>query len=99
MTSDKRMFRTPTDVQRVDFITEIKDYGKVNTECLIPYWRMISLRGTLIDYGRYFDEESQKKLLERENHVIEQPDSNKRLYRVQNYKATLSDLNKLIIKE
>ena len=99
MPFDKKMFWTPTDVQRVDFITEIKDYGKVDMESLIPYWRMISLRGTLIDYGRYFDKEAQKMLLEREGHVIEQPDSNKRLYRVQNYKAALFDLNKLIIKE
>lgn len=60
---------------------------------------MISLRGMLIDYGHYFDKEAQKELLEREGHVIEQPDPNKRLYRVQNYKAALFDLNKLIIKE
>ncbi len=65
----------------------------------LPYWHMISLRGMLIDYGHYFDKEAQKELLEREGHVIEQPDPNKRLYRVQNYKAALFDLNKLIIKE
>ena len=83
----------------MDFITEIKDYGKADTNSLIPYWRIISLRGMLIDYGRYFDKETQKILLEREGHVIEQPDPNKRLYRVQNYKAALFDLNKLIINE
>ncbi len=99
MPFDKRMFWTPADVQRVDFITEIKDYGKVDTESLIPYWRMISFRGTLIDYGRYFDKEAQKTLLEQEGHVIEQPDLNKRLYRVQNYKAALFDLSRLIINE
>lgn len=99
MPFDKRMFWRPTDVQRVDFITELKDYGKADTNSLIPYWRMISLRGMLIDYGRYFDKETQKMLLEREGHVIEQPDPNKRLYRVQNYKAALFDLNKLIINE
>lgn len=53
----------------------------------------------LIDYGRYFDKEAQKALLEREGHIIEQPDPNKHLYRVQNYKAELFDLNKLIINE
>ena len=99
MPFDKRMFWRPTDVQRVDFITEIKDYGKADTNSLIPYWRIISLRGMLIDYGRYFDKETQKVLLEREGHVIEQPDPNKRLYRVQNYKEALFDLNKLIINE
>lgn len=60
---------------------------------------MISLKGTLIDYGRYFDKEGQKILLEREGHVIEQPNSNKRLYQVKNYKAALFDLDKLIIRE
>ena len=99
MPFDKRMFWTPANVQRVDFITELKDYGKADTDSLIPYWRLISLRGMLIDYGNYFDKETQKTLLEREGHVIEQPDHNKRLYRVQNYKAALFDLNKLIIKE
>lgn len=99
MPFDKRMFWTPTDVQRVDFITELKDYGKVDVGSLIPYWRLISLRGMLIDYGRYFDKETQKTLLEREGHMIEQPDPNKRLYRVQNYKAALFDLNKLIINK
>lgn len=99
MPFDKKMFWTPPDVQRVDFITEIKDYGKADTESLIPYWRLISLRGMLIDYGHYFDKEAQKMLLEREGHVIEQPDLNKRLYRVQNYKAALFDLGKLIILE
>ena len=99
MPFDKRMFWTPADVQRVDFITELKGYGKADTDSLIPYWRLISLRGMLIDYGNYFDKETQKTLLEREGHVIEQPDPNKRLYQVQNYKAALFDLNKLIIKE
>ncbi|WP_300758153.1 MGMT family protein [uncultured Oscillibacter sp.] len=99
MPFDKRMFWMATDVQRIDFITELKDYGKADTDSLIPYWRLISLRGMLIDYGNYFDKETQKTLLEREGHVIEQPDHNKRLYRVQNYKAALFDLNKLIIKE
>jgi len=99
MPFDKRILWTPADVQRVDFITELKDYGKADTDSLIPYWRLISLRGMLIDYGNYFDKEAQKTLLEREGHVIEQPDSNKRLYRVRNYKAALFDLNKLIIKE
>ena len=99
MPFDKKMLWKPTDVRRVDFITEIKDYGKVDTESLIPYWRIISFRGMLIDYGHYFDKEKQKDILEREGHVIEQPDPNKRSYRVQNYKAALFDLNKLIINE
>ena len=99
MPFDKRMFWRPTDVQRVDFITELKEYGNADTENLIPYWRMISPRGVLLDYGRYYTKETQKILLEREGHVIEQPDPNKRLYRVQNYKDALFDLNKLIIRE
>ena len=95
---DKRVLWTPADVQRVDFITDLKSY-RYDKESLIPYWRMISLRGMLIDYGRYFDKEAQKELLEKEGHVIEQPDPNKRLYRVRNYKAALFDLDKLIINE
>ena len=99
MPFDKKWFWTPADVQRVDFITELKDYREPDEENLIPYWRMISLRGMLIDYGCYFDKEAQKELLEQEGHVIEQPNPNRRLYRVQNYKAALFDLDKLIINE
>ena len=99
MPFDKKLFWTPADVQRVDFITDLKEYGRPDEGILIPYWRMISLRGMLIDCGRYFDKETQKELLEREGHVIEQPSPNKRLYRVKNYKAALFDLDKLIIKE
>ena len=98
---DKKLFWKPADIQRVDFITDLKSFRKNtgNLDDLIPYWRMISLKGTLIDFGRYFDKETQKTLLEREGHMIEQPDPNKRLYRVQNYKAALFDLNKLIINK
>ena len=99
MPFDKKLFWRPADVQRVDFITDLKEYGRPDEGILIPYWRMISLRGMLIDCGRYFDKETQKELLEREGHVIEQPNPNRRLYRVQNYKAALFDLDKLIIKE
>ena len=99
MPFDKKLFWTPADVQRVDFITDLKEYGRPDEGIMIPYWRMISLRGMLIDCGRYFDKETQKELLEREGHVIEQPNPNRRLYRVQNYKAALFDLDKLIIKE
>lgn len=99
MPFDKRMFWTPTDVQRVDFITELKDYGKADTDSLIPYWRIISPNGTLVDFGRYCDKETQKMMLEQEGHVIDQPNPNRQFYRVQNYKASLFDLNKLIIKE
>ena len=99
MPFDKKLFWTPADVQRVDFITDLKEYGEPDEGSLIPYWRIISLRGMLIDCGRYFDKETQKELLEREGHVIEQPSPNKRLYRVKNYKAALFDLDKLIINE
>lgn len=95
---DKKVFWEPTDVQRVDFITELNTY-RYDKESLIPYWRLISPNGTLVDFGRYCDKETQKMMLEQEGHVIEQPDPNKRLYRVQNYKSVLFDLNKLIIKE
>ena len=101
MPFDKQMFWTPTDIQRVDFISDLKSYRKVehNLEDLIPYWRMISPKGTLIDFGRYFDKETQKELLEQEGHIIVQANPNRRTYRVENYKAALFDLNKLIINE
>lgn len=95
---DKRVLWTPADVQRVDFITDLKSY-RYDKESLIPYWRIISPNGTLVDFGRYCDKETQKMMLEQEGHVIDQPNPNRRLYRVQNYKAALFDLNKLIIKE
>ncbi len=95
---DKRVLWTPADVQRVDFITDLKSY-RYDKESLIPYWRIISPNGTLVDFGRYCDKETQKTMLEQEGHVIDQPNPNRRLYRVQNYKAALFDLNKLIIKE
>lgn len=95
----KKMIWMSHAVQRVDFITELKDYGKDNMDDLVPYWRMISPRGMLIDYGRYFDKETQKELLEQEGHVIVQSNPNKRMYRVQNYKTALFDLDKLMFKE
>lgn len=95
---DKRVLWEPTDVQRVDFITELNTY-RYDKESLIPYWRIISPNGTLVDFGRYCDKETQKMMLEQEGHVIEQPNPNRRLYRVQNYKSALFDLNKLIINE
>ena len=96
---DKRALWTPTDVQRVDFITDLKSYGSDNMETLIPYWRIISPNGTLTDFGPICDKETQKTMLEREGHVIVQPNPNRRLYRVQDYKAALFDLDKLIINE
>ena len=99
MPFDKRIFWTPTDVQRVDFFTDLKSYGSDNTETLIPYWRLIDPNGTLVDFGRICDKETQKIMLEREGHVIVQPNPNRRLYRVQDCKAALFDLNKLIINE
>ena len=96
---DKRLFWKPTDVQRVDFVTELRNCEKADIENLIPYWRIISHNGTLVDFGRFCDKETQKDFLEREGHVVVQPDPNKRLYRVQNYRAALFDLDKLIISE
>lgn len=95
---DKRVLWEPADVQRVDFITELNSY-RYDKETLIPYWRIISPNGTLVDFGRYCDKETQKMMLEQEGHVIEQPNPNRRLYRVRDYKAALFDLNKLIINE
>ena len=40
---DKKLFWMPADVQRVDFITDLKEYGKPDEGILIPYRRMISL--------------------------------------------------------
>lgn len=101
MPFDKKLFWKPADIQRVDFITDLKSFRKNtgNLDDLIPYWRMISLKGTLIDFGRYFDKETQKELLEQEGHIIVQANPNRRTYRVENYKAALFDLNKLIINE
>jgi len=97
---DKRVLWEPTDVQRVDFISDLRSYGSDGEwENLIPYWRLISPRGMLVDFGRYCSKETQKEFLEREGHVIVQPNSERRLYRVQDYKAALFDLNKLIITE
>jgi len=96
---DKRVLWKPTDVQRVDFIDDLNFYGSNDWESLIPYWRLISPRGTLVDFGRYCTKETQKEFLEREGHVIVQPNPDRRLYRVQNYKKLLFDLDRLIIKE
>ncbi len=52
-----------------------------------------------MDFGRYCTKETQKEFLEREGHVIVQPNPNRRLYRVQNYKEVLFDLDRLIINE
>lgn len=95
---DRRVLWEPANVQRVDFITEFISY-RYDKENLIPYWRIISPNGTLVDFGRYCDKETQKMMLEQEGHVIEQPNPNRRLYRVQNYKTAFFDLRKLIILE
>ena len=47
----------------------------------------------------FFNKEKQKDLLEKEGHVIVQPNPDRRAYQVQNYKAALFDLDRLIIKE
>jgi len=96
---DKRVLWKPTDVQRVDFITDLKSYGGDDKENLIPYWRIISQNGTLVDFGRICDKETQKAMLEWEGHVIVQPNPDRRLYRVKDYKAALFDLDRLIINE
>ncbi len=96
---DKRVLWKPTDVQRVDFIDDLKSYPDIDEKNIIPYWRLISPRGTLVDFGRYCTKETQKEFLEREGHVIVQPNPNRRLYRVQNYKEVLFDLDRLIINE
>lgn len=107
----KTVLWQPTDVQRVDFISELQEYCRAKSasdphgvklshlEDCIPYWRIISERGALVDFGTYCDKETQKELLEQEGHVILQPDPNKRVYKVQNYKEALFDLDKLIINE
>ena len=79
--------------------SDLKSYDSDNTETLIPYWRLIDPNGTLVDFGRICDKETQKIMLEREGHVIVQPNPNRRLYWVQDYKAALFDLDKLIINE
>lgn len=96
---DKRVLWKPADVQRVDFIDDLNSYGNDDWESLIPYWRIISPNGTLVDFGRICDKETQKTMLEREGHVIVQPNPDRRLYRVQNYKQALFDLDRLIINE
>ena len=99
MPYSKKFFWSATDVQRVDHITELRSYGTTALENMVPYWRLVSLRGMLMDYGHFFNKEKQKNLLEKEGHVIVQPNPDRRAYKVQNYKAALFDLDRLIIKE
>lgn len=95
----RTIFWKPADVWRVDTLKELRAYGKAEDKAWIPYWRIISKTGMLIDFGQYYSKEMQKELLERENHTIIQPNLEKRLYRVVNYKDALFDLGKLIINE
>lgn len=99
MPFDRTLFWKPTDVQRVDTLGELNSYLKIDDKGAIPYWRIISKTGALVDFGQYSSKETQKAHLEREGHTIVQPNPEKRLYRVVNYKDALFDLNKLVIKE
>lgn len=45
MPFDKRMFWTPVDVQRVDFIDDLKSYRNDDWESIIPYWRLRAYPG------------------------------------------------------
>lgn len=98
------IFRTvlwsPADVQRIDFIDDLSSLA-ADDDNRVPYWRIVSQRGYLIDLGngRYSSKESQKSRLEREGHAVVRPNPEKRMYRVPNYKASLFDLNRLIINE
>lgn len=71
----------------------------MDEESRIPYWRIVSSTGALVDFGHYYGKETQKELLEIEGHVIVQPNPNRRLYRVQSYQAAFFDLDKLVINK
>ena len=96
---DKRFFFRSTDVRRVDFITEMNDSLTSNSDNWIPYWRLISQRGCLMDFGHFSSKESQRDALEREGHVILQPNPKVRRYVVRDYKNALMNLDRLIISE
>lgn len=92
---------TPADVTRVDTILDFASLPNVDESNFIPYWRLISTRGHLIDFGYagLWTKERQKEMLEHEGHTIIKMANGNRSYKVQNYKNALLDLNSLIIKE
>ncbi len=96
---DRKFFFQPANVQRVDFITDMLDNKRDSESDWIPYWRLISQRGCLMDFGCYMTKETQREALEREGHVIIQSNPNLRRYMVKDYKNALMDLDRLIITE
>lgn len=96
---DRKYFFHSANVRRVDFITDMNDSRVEDKDDRIPYWRLISRRGCLIDFGHYTTKEAQRDALEGEGHVIIQPNPKIRRYVVRDYKNALMDLDRLIIME
>lgn len=96
---NKKLLFHPANVQRIDFWSDMDTLHSVNEEHLIPYWRIISMRGSLIDFATYYSIEVQKLLLEQEGHTILQSNRILRKYVVENYQDALFNLDRLIINE
>ena len=60
---------------------------------MIPYWRIVSSRGYLMDYGQYHTKEAQAEILTTEGFEIIQNRSNQRSMHVKNYKEYLFDIS------
>lgn len=97
----RKVLFAPRDVQRLDTFQQFLDYPKIDEGDLIPYWRLVSVRGHLIDFGyaHFWTKEKQKEMLEREGHTIVKLNNGDRSYQVTDYKKSLMDLNALIINE
>lgn len=65
----------------------------------IPYWRIVSTRGMLSDYGHYFSKELQAKYLEEEGFEIIAVGPNKRSLQVKDYRQYLFDFSSIIDSE
>ncbi len=97
----KSLFFSPADVAKIETAKEVLSRPEGDKTDFIPYWRLVSVRGYLIDFGYagLWTKERQKEILEREGHTIEKLNNGNRSYRVVGYKEKMMDLNGLIIKE
>ena len=87
----------PMDITRVDTMLDIIFRPDIKDGNIIPYWRLVSVRGHLKGYGMW-DKEMQKEMLEKEGHTIIKLDKGDSFV-VKDYKKALFDLDSLIIKE
>lgn len=87
----------PEPIARVDLSP---DNGLDNdADKLIPYWRLVSERGYLIDFGTYVSKETQKERLEAEGHTIIAGREGTRSYRLASYKDKMFDLSRLVLPQ